>query len=601
MLQENSSEKKFRIFSLLLFALLFCYVVLRSIFVEPVHDEIATLFHYIDYNTIWGKDIVMDANNHLLNSFLGKVCYSVFGDHIWAIRLPNVLSFILFFFSVYKITKFINHEVLKYSFLIAMTSIPYVLEYFSLARGYGMSMALMMFAIYQFLEINYEYSSRRMALIGLSLVLAMYANLNIVLTTILIFGFIGIKLLLNTVKTKDYKNLISYCIISILSVGSLFYAMLFAHRLKENGALYYGNKDGLWLTTGSSLSDLVLQTTSILVKYALIIILVGIISYIIYSWYKRRSKTFFLSPTTLFIGLFLGNLIAIELMRWLLDVNYPSDRVGMQLIFLLIASIIFILNEVEKYTWISVALILLPIVGYKHFNFIDSAFNPNERMEKADFLLFNELQSQDNASSATYTMLTYAYQVRRNNPTDFIVPEKIKHYGLWGGIFNQEIVSTQEERDKRYPNDGYEIVNYNSRTREKLLVREQQYSWKSVDSLSVSIPHHETTDIYYNIISNEWLAPNTKRAKIIVKTSVKTPELARETLVLVVDRKDQNQGKVYEYFTLNWASGKNKEYTFKRVFEFVPEETENLKIYLWNPNGFHYEIKDYQLEVQVVE
>ena len=87
---QTKAPLPFKIFSILFFVLIFIYLSLRVIWVEPIHDELATLFHYVDYETIWKGNIIMDANNHLLNSYLSKVCYSLLGDHIWAIRLPNL-------------------------------------------------------------------------------------------------------------------------------------------------------------------------------------------------------------------------------------------------------------------------------------------------------------------------------------------------------------------------------------------------------------------------------------------------------------------------------------------------------------------------------
>ena len=119
--------------------------------------------------------------------------------------------------------------------------------------------------------------------------------------------------------------------------------------------------------------------------------------------------------------------------------------------------------------------------------------------------------------------------------------------------------------------------------------------------MSKYIPLIETSDVFQDIISKDWEIPQTKRFKIVLKTDVYTPYLAREALVIVVDKKDKEYGQVYDYFTLNWAAGKNKEYTFQKVIEFEPAKTESLGFYFWNPNAFEYRLMNFQLEIYIVK
>jgi len=105
-----------------------------------LHDEIATYYFYFYHGDFIGKTIQWDANNHLLNSIIGSVLYKMFGDNFTILRLPNLLSFILFFVGSYKLTLSLKTPFLKLTGLLALTCIPFVLDYFAYARGYGMSM-----------------------------------------------------------------------------------------------------------------------------------------------------------------------------------------------------------------------------------------------------------------------------------------------------------------------------------------------------------------------------------------------------------------------------------------------------------------------------
>lgn len=581
---------RFDIFALLLFGVLWTYLTGRVFLVEPIHDELATLFHYIDYNTIVGRnmitDTILDANNHLLNSFLGKICYSLFGDHIWAIRLPNLLSFILFFYAIYKIALLLRNDLLKYTFVVGSTCIPYVLDYFAYCRGYGMSMAFLMMGVYWFIQLAKNYSHRYMIFMAILLILGIYANLNLVITAMMMFTFIGIKLLISAFQDKNFKSFVVFCMISLVTAGLLLFAVYFSFLLKISGALYYGNKDGLWLTTGATLSESILFSKSLIIKYTLIVLIVLIVAHTIYFWVSKKSLAFFQNPATLFTGLLLGNLIAIELMRWLMDVNYPEDRVGMHLIFFFVGTLIFILDEYALLTSLSLVFLIFPIVGWKHFNFVSSIFSPNDRIEKQDFDAYLQQIKPDKSANIYHTQrLAYAYHVRENNPTNFIVP----------GIFNrnlnydEEIVSSLSDSVIKEKSKGYKLIRQNNRTWFELLQRKKQYTWKTVaenatqQTLSLS-------DKFYNIIDSAWVNYKDKRVKYVLEYTVNTPDLRRETLILVVDKTTKNAERNYESFKLNWAAGKHKTYTFHKVIEFNPSEIEDLRVYLYNPNELNYTI-----------
>lgn len=595
---QTKAPLPFKIFSILFFVLIFIYLSLRVIWVEPIHDELATLFHYVDYGTIWKGNIIMDANNHLLNSYLSKVCYSLFGDHIWAIRLPNLFSFIFFYWAIYKIALLFNRSILRYTFVIASAGIPYVLDYFAYSRGYGMSMAFLMVALYFFIVLNKQYSTKNMLILALFCLLSIYANLNLVITFFIIFGYIGIKTFIRSRQDKTYKSLYSYITISSLVALALLPAIYFSFALKAAGALYYGNLDGLWLTTGATLSGLILCSSSILIKYALIFLIISFVVYFIYRWIKKGTTLIFGEPFTLFVGVFIANIIAIEWMRWLMEINYPEDRVGMHLIFLFIGSFLFMLDTFPKYYWLGAVFSLLPIAGIKHFNLNSSAFSPDDRIEQNEFDLLIEQIDKGNPTLAIYNtqILTYAYHVRKNNPTNFTVPRRYTREET----FNEEIVSSKMDDVNKPKSKGYEVLKYNPRTWQTILKREKTFDWKTIDIRKSTIPI-QTSEMYYNLIDSSWTTMDSPRVKFEFEYKVNTPHLNRETLVFVVDYIDLNGIRSYSSFNLNWAAGKHRVYTFRKALEIEPAKLKDLRVYLYNPNTYNYTILSHQLVLKAVD
>lgn len=135
--------------NLLLFGLifeLFLLLVTFKAFHNPVtHDEAFTAIHYTQYS-YWEIMMYPDSwpNNHILNTLLIKLFSSIFGMEQWAIRIPNLLAFLLYSFAIFRIVS----STLRFdSFMFLPASIlficnPYLLDFFSLARGYGLCIGL---------------------------------------------------------------------------------------------------------------------------------------------------------------------------------------------------------------------------------------------------------------------------------------------------------------------------------------------------------------------------------------------------------------------------------------------------------------------------
>ncbi len=583
------STRTFTRFSVTLGIILFIYLVLRGIFVEPILDEITTFFCYVEYASFWGEGILVDANNHLLNSFLASIFHSVFGEHFFVLRLPNILSFPLFFYAIVKLSKFLEPNYLKYIFVISMTCIPFVLDYFAYCRGYGMSMAFLMMAIYLFIQNNTAFHWKKLLLLSLLLLLAIYSNLNLLITAMLIFGFIFIKEVIAVRTQKSYRHLIQLFIAILLFVILLLPALSYASMLKEVGALYYGNKDGLWLTTGITLSRNVLFTESNVVKYTLIIVSLFLF---VHSCILLSKKAIFSSAAFIFIFLFFGNLAAILAMRWLLDVNYPEDRVGMYLIFLLIGSTIFSLQYYQKIVWLSGIFLLLPILGWKHFNFRTSVFSPDDRIEKSDFELFKSNISSDESSSIYFTQLSsYIYHVRKNNPTNFVVPSISTD-------FSEEII-LHKGASKEGKLEGHERIRYNRLTNLSIFKRKEPLTWKTI--VVQELPFVKTTAIYHNLIDSTFWQQAVGQSKIIIECKLTLSQVQQESVVLIVNTVNQKGESNYENFHLNWVAGKNKTYQFKKIIEYHPDEIKELSVYLFNPKELDFTLLKHKISLNSVQ
>ncbi|MGB9606283.1 MAG: hypothetical protein ACPL88_10455, partial [Bryobacteraceae bacterium] len=130
----------------LLLAGLGCVSVYRAATQSITADEAFT------YNHFAGGDEpvrVYDANNHVLFTWLARASVGVFGLSELSLRLPAVLGGWFYLAAVSVLARRLYGR--GWLFLLAVAALalnPFVLDFLSAARGYGLALALLMWAIH---------------------------------------------------------------------------------------------------------------------------------------------------------------------------------------------------------------------------------------------------------------------------------------------------------------------------------------------------------------------------------------------------------------------------------------------------------------------
>ncbi|MBC7695276.1 MAG: hypothetical protein H7141_07525 [Burkholderiales bacterium] len=341
--QDLKAGKQFSIFFFLVALFVFVIVSLRSIYVPFNHDETATFFFFIQSGHYMPFHSAADANNHILNSLLGNLCFHLFGSSPLSLRLPNLLGLIVLIFATYRISLKLKQLGSKL-FLTAGLLISFNwLSFFSACRGYGLSMAMLLAGIAFMLE--YVHNPERKNKFIVSLVffqLAISANLILIIVVLLLSGIIALIQLFNK---KLFQPLT--LIIWLVHLGTIYYWLSFSFFLQDNGALYYGAGDSYWKVTFVSLVHLIFGFETSVLKYGLVILFLLVLFLVIY--YSRNSifkvKEQFKKPAfSLLFAFILGCLcVGFYAMHKLLGVNYPEDRTGLffYLFFVLLISFTF--------------------------------------------------------------------------------------------------------------------------------------------------------------------------------------------------------------------------------------------------------------------
>jgi uncharacterized membrane protein len=163
-----------------LLAGLWLVCVYRAITQSLVHDEALTWQLYIDA-PVANIFQVFDANHHFLNTVLMRFCASVFGMSEWALRLPALAGAALYFVAVYRLSRSAFGEGLTFLLAVAALALnPFTLDFMVAARGYGMALALLMWALaalIRMLSFSEPLPRKELVIAGTALALSVTANL----------------------------------------------------------------------------------------------------------------------------------------------------------------------------------------------------------------------------------------------------------------------------------------------------------------------------------------------------------------------------------------------------------------------------------------
>lgn len=255
----------------LLFLAVFCaagaYLVYKAVWIPITHDEVATTLFYSKFSS-WEIMMYPDEwpNNHILNTLLAKYCIALFGPEQWAVRLPNLLSFALYAYAAYRSLRLIlkSDSWFFVPFALLFLSNPYLLDFFALSRGYGMSIALSA-AGASFLLSGFAQQNQRHIWLALLLsILASYANFTLLLFWVPVTLAAAFYFLLRHMREKN-GFFFPWLLIALLNIGYLALIYTPIHKMQSTDQFIYWTSNGflydtvlplIWLSCQGSHLDL---------------------------------------------------------------------------------------------------------------------------------------------------------------------------------------------------------------------------------------------------------------------------------------------------------------------------------------------------------
>lgn len=380
---------------------LLIYTTLRAYYIGLTCDEASTYLSHTPRNlwmcffsdTCWS-----DANNHWLNTLLMQKSINLFGVSELSLRLPNLLGHLLYLIASFFLVKknSTNFWVALAGFCILNFN-PFLLEFFALARGYGLGVGCMMMSItffFFYLKIlPSEKSGKKAKWLTGSFVMAIMAVLSNFIFLNYFTALIGVLILdslhqfYNNKNTKFNFKLLG---IPFLSILFLFFILKKPIQiLRSKGEFGFGT-NSLYDTFQQLILDSVMAqgylypyTSIVFIVVSLLFLAISIgVGFFIFIKNKEIqtgtsfSKIYFASVLLLII--FLAELIVQY--HWL-GVQYLVDRKAVVLIPLVSLPIYFLLEKINRSSFKRLGTVLAILFSIFFINHFERTSNLKKSME----------------------------------------------------------------------------------------------------------------------------------------------------------------------------------------------------------------------------
>ncbi|MFN7266025.1 MAG: hypothetical protein ACK5VB_00890, partial [Bacteroidota bacterium] len=127
-------------------ALFGVYILIRAYNLPITVDEASTAINHVPRLVVDTLFYEREANpnNHILNTLLIKITTGIFGWHHFIVRLPVLIGGALYAWAAIQLSRRISSfSPVRILALLLFFGNPYMLEFFSFARGYGLAAGLL--------------------------------------------------------------------------------------------------------------------------------------------------------------------------------------------------------------------------------------------------------------------------------------------------------------------------------------------------------------------------------------------------------------------------------------------------------------------------
>jgi hypothetical protein len=362
---------------LLLGLALLAYSTLRAITVSFSWDESWTWVHHVSKNMFYQQAYdKMGGNHHLLNVWLMWICHKLFGDGALSLRLPSLMAHAIYLYASGRMALKARSGLLAVAVFLLLNLHPYLLDFFSLARGYGLACGWMMLSLLQAWRYLGKNGSSRQLLWSAAFA-ALAAMSHVIMINFLLALGLSYLLIMVLEAARGYtvawrSDLIALCIPSAVGLALILPNAL---GLFHGGSLNFGC-DTFWNCMVRTLGEKVLYhrpyawpVLRIMAWGISSIALVCLITFIA-AW--RGGWTSRCGPMAFGLLVLGACLFSFYMQQVLFDVPLPQTRTGLFLLPLLafvLAGAFVAWPKPSLFPVTAAWLMCIPLVLHQYYSF----------------------------------------------------------------------------------------------------------------------------------------------------------------------------------------------------------------------------------------
>ncbi len=409
------------------------------------------------------KNTYPAANNHVLHSALLKMPYSIFGLQEYALRLPVLCAQVIFLLFSYKLLKKHAPTFGWLVFLILALN-PYILDYFTLARGYGISLAFTVLSVFFSLKLLKKRTIQNGTLSLLFALIAAWANFTYLL---IFFSALAVVFIAFAEKCRVKQGFL-LCLLFIFLSAAILYVPLKA--LIAANELYYGGDAGfIQNTMGSLISAFTYYKLSPAIHWMPLVLIFAALAMFFYKLWQEQTLKIKLTSFTILIIFLLFPVIGSMLQHYLFGTPFLIDRTALFFIPLFFFALAQLIENMS--TWFSSAakaLVLLFFtiniygmqMGYNASYFAD--FKEHADTKAALGVLsqqFEEIPTDLHLGKSVYMNTTLAFYKQYFGLNWLVHPEldfcdesrKHEYYYLFASDFEKCVNKTEVQVVRYFP------------------------------------------------------------------------------------------------------------------------------------------------------
>jgi uncharacterized membrane protein len=402
---------------------LLAYSGIRSYNLSFTHDESLSYNHMVHHrfaDIMTNNTGYISANNHILNTLSMKSAESAFGNSEFALRLQSLLAHILYLLFTFLLLKDTRNNIIILCGFILLNVNPYLLDFFSLARGYAMAISFMLMSIYFFLSFVKTQKGFWLSLV--TGCLAILSNFALITYMGALFVVYECYLLYTYPLKTHFLTLLRRNIPVVLTIAVMaFICYKPILALLKADQLYFGGQIGFWHDTVTTSIHSFLygreyeNTVFTILQAAIIVTIAGFVVSVLYKILTKRSKE--IDSTGLLLLALLLVIVSTTLIEHVLvHTKFLEERFALFIVPLFVLVVVYFFSHLTSLSKIlrMPAMVVIAVLSlgmsYHAYRSMNSTYTYNWKYDAGTKAMLADLQKEINTDNKTRLGITWYYE-----------------------------------------------------------------------------------------------------------------------------------------------------------------------------------------------